>query len=194
MGFKLNYQLLGPGASSYNGTNTVGLPFNRQSGIDTAKALMDDIGSANVVNVQRLVEATNAIEVYTGRTGTPDPDFPLAYAEAYFIKMSADSQYIVVGSHDPSTPVSLDAPGAGSYNGTNFFAYPYHATFNTAKGLMDDIGSGNVVNVQRLVESTNAIEVYTGRTGTPDPDFSLVAGEGYFIKMSATVSYTPSHY
>jgi hypothetical protein len=194
MGFKLNYPLYGPGGSSLNGANVIALPYNAQSGINSSKTLMDDIGSDDVNNVQRYMTATNSFELYTGRTGTPNPDFPIAAGEAYFVTMGTTVNYIIVGSHQPSLAINLYGPGGSSLNGSNFFAYPYHHTQNTAKGLMDDIGSDDVNNVQRYMAATNSYELYTGRTGSPNADFPLAPGEGYFIVMGSTVSYTPSHY
>ena len=194
MGFKLNYPLAATGASSNSGTNVIALPFNRQSGIDTANALIGDVGLANVANVQRFLEATDGLETYTGRKGTPAPDFPLAAGEGYFLRMNNPVDYIVVGSHDPSLAISLDGPGGGSQSGTNFFAVPYHTTSATAFDLMNDVGFASVLNIQRFLEATDGLETYTGRKGTPAANFNLVAGESYFVRMSSTVSYTPSHF
>jgi hypothetical protein len=107
--------------------------------------------------------------------------------------MSAAVDYIIVGSHDPSLAVSLDATGVGSAPGTNFFAYPYHSTAATASDLQNDIGLANVQNVQKFLEDSDGLQVYTGRKGS-GPDFTLAPGEAYFVKMSGTVSYVPSHY
>jgi hypothetical protein len=194
MGFKLNYPLTAVGAGSNSGTNVLALPFNRQSGVDTANALMNDMVLANVANVQRFLEATDTLETYTGRKGSPAVDFGLVPGEAYYVRMNAPVDYIVVGSHDPSLSVSLDAAGAGSNSGTNFFAAPYHTTSLTAFDLMNDINFASVQNVQRFLEATDTLETYTGRKGTPAGNFNLVPGEGYYVRMSSTVSYTPSHF
>jgi len=192
MGFKLNYELLATGAGSASGTNTLALPYNRQSGLTTALDLMNDIGFASVQSVQQFVESSDSLASYTGRKGSP-PNFNLVSGSSVFVKMSAPVNYIVVGSHDPALAISLDATGAGSASGTNFFSYPYHSTSATALDLMNDIGFASVQSVQRFVESSDSLASYTGRKGSP-PNFNLVPGEGYFVKMSSTVSYVPSHY
>jgi hypothetical protein len=117
----------------------------------------------------------------------------LAKAEAYIVKMNTSVNYIIVGSHDPTFSVSLDATGVNSTNGTNSYAFPYHGTSGTAKALLDDIGSLNVGEIQQYVTSTNGVNSYTGRAGS-GPNYSLAPGEGYIIKMNTTVSYIPSHY
>ena len=200
MGFKLNYSLDQPGAPVPGGTskvgiNTLALPDNRQSGLNTAIDLMNDIGFAGTGNVQRFIEATDGLEVYTGRKGSPNVNFNLATGEALFVTMSTTTPYIVVGSDDPAVTYALNAPQVGvSKSGTNFYAYNYHQTAGTSKALMDDIGFTSTGNVQRYIEATNGLEVYTGRKGSPNVDFPLVPGEGYFVVMTSTVNYAPSHY
>jgi len=192
MGFKLNYQLLAPGAGSNSGTSTIALPYNAQSGIVNASDLQNDIGFAAVANVQLFDEATDGLTSFTGRKGG-GPDFPLVAGDANFIKMISAVDYIVVGSHDPSLSVSLEAAGAGSNSGTNFFSYPYHSTSGLASELQNDIGFAAVANVQNFDPATDSLTSYTGRKGG-GPDFSLNPGTGYFIKMISDVLYVPSHY
>jgi hypothetical protein len=194
MGFKYNYTLLsGAELLSQTGTNTIALPYFRADTINTAADLQNSIGFADVANIQRFDEATDSLALFTGRKGS-GPDFNLIASEANFVKMNTTVQYVIVGSHDPSFAVDLDgAAEVDSATGTNFYSYPYHATAEDAQQLMDDIGFANVANVQRFDEETDSLALYTGRKGSP-PVFNLVPGEGYFIKMNATVSYVPSHY
>jgi hypothetical protein len=193
MGFKLNYPLNATqGGVSNSGTNTLALPDNRQAGVNAASSLMNDIGLVNTVSVQKFLEANDGLQVYTGRKGSA-ADFALATGEGYFVKMQTTVNYIVVGSHDPSFANPLNATGAGSNSGTNFFSYPYHATATTASALMNDIGLANVVSVQKFLKTNDGLQVYTGRKGSA-ADFGLVPGEAYFLKMATTVNYVPSHY
>lgn len=194
MGFKLNYTLSQAGAGVLDGTNTIALPDNRQTGLNTAKNLMDDIGSANVTNISKFLQATNAFASYTGRKSSPAPDFALTAGEGYYVKMATTTNYIIVGSDDPTLAYSLKQAGAGVLDGTNFFAYNYHQTAATSKTLMDDIGSANVLNISKLLQATNAFASYTGRKSSPAADFALVPGQAYYVKMSTTVNYLPSHY
>jgi len=196
MGFKLNYALLQAdgGVNSKSGTSTLALPDNRQSGLNTAKNLMDDIGFAQTNNVQKFLEATDTFQTYTGRKGS-GADFSLVSGEGYFVRMNTTVNYIVVGSDDPALAYNLNQADGGvtSKSGTNFFAYNYHQTAATAKQLMDDIGFAQTNNVQRFLKATDTFQTYTGRKGS-GADFSLVPGEAYFVRMNTTVSYTPSHY
>jgi hypothetical protein len=193
MGFKLNYPLAATQVGvSNSGTNTIALPDNRQAGVNAASTLQTDIGLASVTNVQKFLEASDGLQVYTGRKGS-GPDFALAAGEGYFVKMAASVNYIIVGSHDPSFANPLNATGGGSNSGTNFFSYPYHSTATTASALQNDVGLASVTNVQKFLEASDGLQVYTGRKGS-GPDFALVPGEAYFLKMAATVNYIPSHY
>lgn len=196
MGFKLNYTLNATSAGvSKTGTNVLALPDNRQSGLNTAKNLMDDIGFANVANIQKFLEATDGLQTYTGRKGSPGGDFSLAAGEGYFVKMTTAVNYIAVGSDDPALSYALNATAAGtSKTGTNLFAYNYHQTAGDSKQLMDDIGFANVANIQKFLKTTDGLQTYTGRKGSPGGNFTLAPGEAYFVKMTTTVNYTPSHY
>jgi hypothetical protein len=194
MGFKLNYTLLqGGGGVSADGTSVLALPDNRQTGLNDAKALMDDIGFTNTFSVAKHIKATNAFQTYTGRKGT-GPVFALASGEGYYVRMQTSTNYVVVGSDDPAITYPLTQGGGGvSADGTNFFAYNYHQTAADAKALMDDIGFANTFSVAKHIKATNAFQTYTGRKGT-GAVFPLVPGEAYYVRMQTTVNYAPSHY
>jgi hypothetical protein len=191
MGFKLNYGLTDGGAS---GTNAVALPYNAQTGLVTAFDVINDIGLANVSNMQKFLEDTDTLQVYTGRKGSPGANFNITAGEGYRIRMISPVDYIVVGSHDPSAAIALDALGAGSASGTNEVALPYHITAVTAFDVMTDIGLADVSNMQKFLTATDTLQVYTGRKGSPGANFTVVPGESYRIRMINSVSYTPSHY
>jgi len=193
MGFKLNYSLLQAGGGvSATGQSTLALPDNRQTGLADAKNLMDDITFANVTSVAKFLKATDTLQTYTGRKGGGTA-FPLAAGEGYFVKMATSVNYIVVGSDDPAISYSLQAAGVGSNTGQTFYAYNYHQTAADAKALMDDIGFANVTSVAKFLKLTDTLQTYTGRKGGGTA-FALTPGEAYFIKMTTSANYTPSHY
>jgi len=205
MGFKLNYRLNASAGSGGVGTgnNTLSLPYFRQSAQNSALDLMLDIGSgslAPVLSVSKFNENSDTYLVYTGRMGaTPAQNFSLTAGEGYFAKMASNVNYIVVGSHDPSLSISLDSVGVnGSNSGQNFFSPPYNITATKASQLMTDVGGGvitPVLSVAKFQAATDTYLVYTGRMGaTPAQDFAIAPGEAYFVKMTSTVPYTPSHY
>ena len=74
MGFKLNYQLDGPGVNgSASGTSTLAMPYNQQTNLVVASDLISDIntgaGSTVVDSVSRWLKATDGLETYTGTSG-----------------------------------------------------------------------------------------------------------------------------
>jgi hypothetical protein len=187
MGFKLNRSLVAAGGGappSNSGTQLLALPYNRQVGIDNASELFGDIG--DVQNMARYDTLTDSYQVYTfGST-----DFALEEGVGLQVKMGANVNYIVVGSHNPSAVVQLEGAGTASNSGTNLYAPPYHSTASTASELFVELGSGNTQNIAKYATDTDSYVVYTfGLT-----DFDLAPGEAYQIKMGQTVALSPSHY
>jgi len=84
------YVLAQAGVGSLSGTNF--FAYNYHQTAADAKALMDDIGFANVTNVQKFLKATDTLQSYTGRKlgGTA---FALTPGEAYYIKMATTVNY-----------------------------------------------------------------------------------------------------
>jgi hypothetical protein len=198
MGFKLNRTLKkgDGGVTSLSGTNTIGLPFNQQSGMNKAHDLFNDIGGkAQVTSVKRFVKASDQLQTYTGRNQV-NVDFDINKGEGYFALMINDINYIVVGSHDPSFPVALKKGdgGVNSLSGTNFFAMPYHFTGTKANDLFNDIGGkAQVTSIKRFTIASDQLQTYTGRNQV-NVNFDLVPGEAYYILMINDINYTPSHY
>src|SRR5262245_3541274 len=144
MAFKMNYALKAQGPTSKTGTNSIALPYFRKPGLLDAFSLIQDIEGggppfSKVVSVSKFHEATDSLQVYTGRMSSPGANFTLAAGEGYRIQMSADVNYVVVGSHDTTLVAALDRMGPGSKSGSNDYAPPYHVTARTAFDLMLDI-------------------------------------------------------
>lgn len=198
MGFKLNYTLNGPGVNgSATGTATLAMPYNQQTNLVDAEDLIGDInagaGSSVVSSVSRYVKQTDGLETYTGAAGV---NFALVPGDSYLAQVSASTNYIMVGSHDPSLAIALDGPGTnGSATGTSAWSYPYHGTAVDAESLIDEInlaaGSSAVTSVSRYLGGSDGLETYTGAAGV---NFALAPGEGYFIQVASDVSWVPSHY
>ena len=211
MGFKLNYTLIaatqtlpaGEGAAtSLDGTNTLGLPDFRQSGLAKASDLRTDIGASFGPSITKFLRASNGTLTYTGnRSGSVD--FNLEAGVGYRVRVTGttNASYIVVGSDDPATPVTLVAStqpvpeGGTSLDGTNDYAYAYHSTATTASALRTDIGTVFGPSITKFLRGTNGTLTYTGnRSGSVD--FNLAPGESYRVRITGTTSanYLPSHY
>ena len=83
-------------------------------------------------------------------------------------------------------------------DGTNVYSYPYHATASLAADLITDIGGADcanaadpVLSISRYDKATAGLDPYTGCGGT---NFSLNAGEAYYVKVDTDVPYVPSHF
>ncbi|MEW6680452.1 MAG: hypothetical protein AB1297_05495 [bacterium] len=186
MGFKLLYLLYTTGASAKTGTNWVSLPMNFP--FANASDLKTDVG-ATCTQVSRHIRSTDALQTYTGKAGSPN--FPIEKGHAYIIKVNADTNYVIVGSHDPSFGILLNTTGASAKTGTNWISVPYHTTASNASELKSDVGS-TCTQVSRHIRSSDALQTYTGKAGSPN--FPITPGEGYIIKVNADTTWTPSHY
>ena len=189
MGFKLTYSLQKAQAGvSKSGTQSIGLPYNRQVGIDKASDLFNDITASGVSaqNIQRFDIKTDQNQAYA--LGTPN--FLLNKAEGYLVKVGSSGSYVITGTHDPSFVVQLKgaAPGV-SKSGTQRYAHPYHGVAATASELFAEL-SPEVQNIQRFDSLVDAHGVYV--VGLPD--FVLVPGRSYLVKVAANKSYVPAHY
>jgi len=66
--------------------------YNYHQTAADAKALMDDIGFANIASVAKFLKATDTLQTYTGRKGG-GTSFALTPGEAYFVKMATTVPY-----------------------------------------------------------------------------------------------------
>jgi len=66
--------------------------YNYHQTAADAKALMDDIGFANIASVAKFLKATDTLQTYTGRKGG-GVSFALTPGEAYFVKMATTVPY-----------------------------------------------------------------------------------------------------
>jgi hypothetical protein len=184
MGFKLNYPLVAPGGGSNSGTQTIGLPYNRQVGIDTASQLIADIDASGVdaVEVQRYDSPTDSNEAYPGVA-----DFALESSVGYLVRAATAGDYIIVGSHDPGLTVQWEGPSVGvSNSGTQRYAHPYHGVSAFASELITETGA---IEVQRYDTATDSNEAYPGVA-----DFALEPGVAYLVRVGGNINFIPAHY
>lgn len=171
MGFKITIPL------KQGWSNYVSLPyFNSYT---NAASLFNDVGPT-CVQVSRWNNAIFNFDSWTGLRGT---DFNVTPGEALIIKVSSDTNWIVVGSHNPNLALTL------TQGYSNYVSIPYNTTANTAGTLFNQIPG--CVQVSRWNNSTFNFDSWTGLRGT---DFNLTPGEGLIVKVSATTTWTPAHY
>jgi hypothetical protein len=205
MGFKLNYPLLdSTDPLSQSGTQSIGLPYNRQVGIDNASDLFRDIGLTIATcgatacpcldNIQRFDTASDSNAPYACGL----PDFGLNPGEGLLVKTKSgvSGDYIVVGSHNPALSINLPAPGGGSQSGTSRYTHPYHAVSANASELLTELGGCNfVASIQRFDTATDSNAPYA----CGFPDIPLAAGQSYLVVTKSStapggIDFVPAHY
>lgn len=185
MGFKLNYPLQAQASGiSNSGFQTIGLPYNRQVGVDSASQLKADIetGGVTVGSIQKYDILSDQNAPY------PPTDFALSAGEGYLIGVTTTGSYIVVGSHDPAFSVQLKAQASGvSNSGFQRYAHPYHGVASTAAELKAELFP-EAASIQRydIVSDQNA--------PYPPTDFTLVPGAAYLVGVTADKTFVPAHY
>jgi hypothetical protein len=189
MGFKLNFPLQETQAGvSKTGRNTIGLPYNRQVGIDTASQLLGDVvaGGISGIQLEQFNKQFDTNEPYPGPAG----DFGLVASEAYLLRVTNSGDYIIVGSHDPGLSVTLLATAPGvSKTGRTRYAHPYHGVASTASELLAELGP-SAIQVEDFNIQFDTNEPYPGPAG----DFGLVPGKGYLVRVVGDLTFTPAHY
>jgi hypothetical protein len=186
MGFKLNQPLLAQASGvSQTGRTCIGLPFNKQVGIVTANDLFGDIPNANEIQAYNPVN-DGGIPYPAG----PGSDFPLEDYEGWLVQVSIDTDYIIVGSHDPSASVAFTAIQAGvSKTGRKMYAHPYHGVNTTAQAIIAEIP--NAVELQGYNPINDGGIPYPAGPGS---DFPVDPGDCLLVQVSANSSFTPQHY
>ena len=207
MGFKLNYPLLDSSdAGSQSGTQSIGLPYNRQVGLDLASDLFKDIGLSTSTCTQYACNCLSTIARYDTATDSLVTyacngfDFSLEPGVGLLVKTQSGGggDYIVVGSHNPGLTVNLACPGptCASNSGTERYTHPYHAVSANASELMTELGGFNFVSTISRYDTGADVLVTYAANGF---DFPLVAGQSYLVKTTtltqpAGIDFTPAHY
>ena len=88
----LVYPLFQGGAGG-SATGVTLYSYNYHQTAADAKALMDDIGFANVATISRYLSGSDALQPYTGRKTAPSTFFTLTPGEAYYVKMFTTVNY-----------------------------------------------------------------------------------------------------
>jgi len=204
-------QTIGTRDFPINGIYWISLPASPSPPVTNAEQLLT---YGPFTSVARFRTQTNMLHTWDGTTCANgiDPDsegpgapcstscFCVIPGESYQVTVSGAPQTWSIDGYDGVTVYPLRPSGPTSLNGTHQISLPIAlpSGFDTAFDLITDInfkaggGSGIVQSVSRYITSTNLIEVYTGRMGSPAPDFPLVPGEGYRVRIIlGSLNYTP---
>lgn len=170
MGFKITMPL----QAGWN--NYVSLPF--YNSYTNAASLFADI--PNCTSVSRWDNPSGTVQSWTGTRGI---NFAVTPGESYIVTVSISSNWIVVGSHNPSLAVTMTA----GWN--NYISVPYNTTATNAETLFADVP--NCTSVSRWDNPSGTVQSWTGTRGI---NFPLTPGEGLIVTVSSTSGWTPSHY
>jgi uncharacterized repeat protein (TIGR02543 family) len=166
------------------GLNLVTLPLTPATPF-TAVSLIADVAlqGGTVTQLDVWDETTGMWQSYKPGTGTLD--FPLQLGRGAFLKVTVGTTWRVTGTALTSG-VTLNL-----VTGLNLVGIPYSTTLLTASSLLAGIAAqgGNVTQLDMWDESTGMWKSYKPGTGTSD--FDIVNWRGYFLKSTATSTYTP---
>jgi hypothetical protein len=183
MGFKITVFLDSSGSTDQNWFS---LPFNVS--YTNAADIKTDIG-ANCFRVYRWLPASDAYEYYeSARSGV---NFSLTPGEGYMAVVTADTNWVVVGSHAPGTTIAIDSSGATDQT---WISLPYHTTAANAADLKTEMtGEGlGIFRVYHWLPATDSYEYYeSARSGV---NFSITPGEGLLIVSTTSGTFDPDHY
>lgn len=174
MGFKISIPLTAGGANN----NWVSIPY--YNSYTNAASVFNDITSCSSV-----ARWDNGLATYQSWNGARGTNFNVTAGEGIDVKVSAGSNWIVVGSHNPGLGVAMTAGGSNN----NWTSIPYHTTATNAATLFNQVTSCSSV-----ARWDNGLATYQSWNGARGTNFNLTAGEAVDIKVSAGSSWTPAHY
>lgn len=182
MGFKLSMSLVATQAKY------ISLPYYNSYSTQTAAYLRNDIIAAGGTGVNVYNWNGTAWQRYAGG-GVGQVNFALSPGIGYQVVSTSDvSNWVIVGSHNPSTTISFTATQA------KYVSVPYHTTSTNAATLRNEIIAvgGTGVNVYNW--NGTAWQRYAGG-GVGQVNFTLQPGIAYqIVSTSDCGPWTPAHY
>ncbi len=191
-----------------DGKYLISIPASPQPGLTNAEQLL---AYGPFITVARWRTADNTFYVWDGTTCLPsiDPDatganapcstscFCVIPGEGYQVRVVGTPLNWSINGYDGITVYPLRGPTPGvSQDGTHLLSLPIvlASGFATASDLRVDVntkaGQNITTNVTRYLTASDSYQSYTGVKGSA-PNFSLVPGESYFVKVTGSLSYTP---
>ncbi len=190
MGFKIVKPV---NLESGSNINIIGLPYNFPDvdgdGDVDADDVAQDMGGIGV-GVSEVAKWDAVNQAWISWLGGRSTNFALTPGEGLLVKVPADLNYVIVGSHDPSVTVTVDLQ-AGS--NISMIAVPYHSMSTTADDVANEFG-GIGVGVSEVSKWDATNQAWISWLGGRSTNFALTPGEGLLVKVPAQVVWSPSHY
>ena len=177
--FQLNQVTTGTAVTTFNaGWNLIGLSLDPGTPY-TAESLGNEINDQG--GTATIVQHWDGSGWETHQIGLPFGDFPLALAEGYFVLAETASDWTLEGS--PVDPQALDLNA-----GWNLITIPVAGY--TAESLGQDVNDQG--GSATIVQHWDGSGWETHQIGLPFGDFSIEAGQGYFVRCDSPSTWTPT--
>jgi hypothetical protein len=199
MGFKFNKPIvLGP-VTGFVGHNMTAIPYHNPYGTWNGFCLQTGLVSTGITAHTEIrafnynVEADTTVTARCGTTAAANQTLIKGKSiEIIGNAPGSPTSIIIVGSHDPGHPVTLN-------KFKNFwFSVPYHTTAVTSNDLCTQAGMTSTgltrAQIQRLNATAGVFQ--TASCGSTTGVFNLVLGEGVMLRetVKASTMFVPSHF
>jgi hypothetical protein len=212
-GFKMNRDFFFIGQGSPNvARNWVSLPYFNPYGTQGSVARTINGSTQNYPNFQGLCDAIGMANL-AGSITELDPELgtfcqyvcgggnqcPMIPGKGGEMRDPSLTDFILVGSHDPSLQLTIPSSAPGGQVGAFWFAVPYHSTWNNYQDICVGIGlsqlpaASNPGSVIGLDASTGTFTFQhacgSGGSGSP-----LILGEFVQVRNDVDITFTPAHF
>ena len=174
-----------PNINEANKVFTLSLPLNNNYLV--AHDVFNDINASCPGSAQIVEKITPSAGGKLRRTwNNSGDDFQVLGEEGLLITVNPTcTQWVVVGSHNPSQVMSFAQAGK-----MYLTSIPYHTTAVVAHDIFNSIPSASIV--EKITPSPGGKLRRTWNNS--GDDFPVVIGDSYLIVVSAASSWTPPHY
>ncbi len=185
---------------SYSGSrsNVVWMSLPYRSMWKTAKAISDELTSSQIDVVGKWDAATQTSRLwYYFRGAWRGENFPLGPGDGFYVGIRASFAWVINGT-DGTVPHAFTFYPAPNAN-IHWISLPYTSVYTKASDIVVDIeggiGSGRntkIIEIARWDPFTQSYVRFsytpTGWSGT---DFTLMLGEGVYLRVVSTFTWTP---
>ncbi|MDD5223652.1 MAG: Ig-like domain-containing protein [bacterium] len=200
MGFKLNRALTYYAGKTDN--NWVTIPYFHN--YTDAKSLCADIPNCASIGYSDPGGNCGVGGCYHSGTKVPfspfwiGENFTIDPSQGYYVRITANSNMVLVGSHNQITMISKTFYSGKTNN--NYFSLPFHHNYADAKTLCSSVP--NCASVGYLDPGGNCGIGGCYHSGTKVPftpfwigeNFALTPGMGYYVRITGNSTWQPTHY
>ncbi len=164
--------------SLFTGWNLVSFPFD-MTGTVAQEVLEWTANGSACTRLARFDASSQAFQVRINGTDPAANNFTIANGVGYFMKCS-NSLYDLAVSDMPLSSVNV----TNLMVGWNLVGYIPMTRNSTSQGVLDTIGNSSATRLARFDASSQAFQVRINGTDPAANNFTVSAGNGYFLKMN----------